>query len=91
VEQPVQAALVALMLHHVEAPGPVLANLFRLLEPGARVVVAEFHPDGPGEKGPPLAKRLGPTRLQALCDQAGFTMTSYWLQSPEHYVFMLRR
>lgn len=90
-DRPAQAALVALMLHHVQAPGQILANLFTLLDPGARVVVAEFHPDGPGEKGPPLAMRLGPTQIQAFCNQAGFTVTSYWLQSPEHYLFMLRR
>jgi len=90
-ERPIQAALVAMMLHHVEVPGRVLSHLFTLLEPGARVIVAEFHPDGPGEMGPSLAKRLGPAQLQTLCTQAGFTITSYWLQSPEHYLFKLRR
>jgi len=90
-KDPAQAALVALVLHHVEPPGPVLDNLFRLMAPGGRAVVAEFHPAGAGEKGPPLAMRLSPTRLQSLCTQAGFTVTSYWLQSPDHYLFMIRR
>jgi ubiquinone/menaquinone biosynthesis C-methylase UbiE len=44
----VDAALVTMVLHHTDDPPAVVRNVVRGLRPGARVVVAEFHPDVPG-------------------------------------------
>ena len=42
-----QAGLITMVLHHAGDPAAILTNLGRLLPPGARVVIGEFHPEGP--------------------------------------------
>jgi len=63
------AILLTHVLHHAEEPRAML----RLLRPaGARLLVAEFDPTGPGEVGPPPAARLGPDALAAMLREAGW-------------------
>ncbi len=81
------AALVTLVLHHADDPAGLLRNVARLLRAGARLAVAEFHPDGPCEVGAPRQRRLAPERVRAWCEAAGFDRPSYRRQSPEHYFF----
>src|SRR5579859_1998818 len=54
------AALVTMVLHHPGNPRGVLHGVARMVSPGGRVVVAEFHPNGPGQVGPPREQRLRP-------------------------------
>lgn len=88
---PVDAALVAMMLHHAHDPGALLRNVARLLRRGGRAVVAEFHPDGTGEYGPPLPRRLAPGTIHTWCEAAGFTVLAEERQTPEHYVIVCAR
>lgn len=85
------SALVTMILHHTDDPAGVLRNVHRLLIPGAKAVVAEFHPDGPCEKGPPRAERLEPGQVWAWCEDAGFSVLNYRRQTPEHYTVLIRR
>jgi ubiquinone/menaquinone biosynthesis C-methylase UbiE len=85
------AALVSMMLHHTDDPLGILRGVAALLPSGARAVVAEFHPDGPGEIGPPLAERISPEHVRQWCVQAGFEVLTYRRQTPEHYMFVVRR
>jgi ubiquinone/menaquinone biosynthesis C-methylase UbiE len=71
---PLDAALVTMVLHHCEDPAAVLRNVCRLLPVGARVVVAEFDPRGPCEAGPPSQKRLEPDDVRAWCEAAGLRL-----------------
>ena len=87
----VNSALIAMILHHAEDPADILRNLARLLPPRALAVVAEFHPDGPCDGGPPRVHRLRPEQVQAWCKEAGFMMVSYKRQAPEHYMFLIQR
>lgn len=84
-------ALVTMMLHHAEEPGRLLQNVAALLPVGARVVVAEFHPDGDCTVGPPLAHRITPELAEAWCREAGLVPLSYRRQSDEHYMLLLER
>jgi ubiquinone/menaquinone biosynthesis C-methylase UbiE len=85
------AALVTMVLHHTDDPLGILRGVATLLPSGARAVVAEFHPEGPGEIGPPLAERLSPEHVRHWCAQAGFEVLMYRRQTPEHYMLSVRR
>jgi len=85
------SALITMVLHHAEDPAGILRSVARLLRPGALAVVAEFHPDGPCEQGPPLSHRLTSEQVQAWCEAAGFLTRSERRQTPEHYMLLVQR
>jgi ubiquinone/menaquinone biosynthesis C-methylase UbiE len=85
------AALVTMMLHHADDPRAVLRTVARHIPPGGRVVIAEFHPDGPGTVGPPREHRLAPDVIAEWCRAAGFRRLDERRQTPEHYLFVLVR
>jgi ubiquinone/menaquinone biosynthesis C-methylase UbiE len=87
----IDSALITMVLHHAEDPAGILHNVARLLLPGALAVVAEFHPEGPCEQGPPREHRLRPEQVQAWGEGAGFLVLIYRRQSPEHYMVLLQR
>lgn len=85
------SALVTMVLHHTDDPPGVLANVARLLPAGAPAVVAEFHPEGPCEQGPPQSERLPPEQVREWCEAAGFEALTYQRQTPEHYMWIVQR
>jgi len=85
------SALVTMVLHHTDDPPGLLSNVARLLPPSALAVVAEFHPEGPCEVGPPRANRLAPEQVRAWCEAAGFETLTYRRQTPEHYMWIVQR
>jgi len=85
------AALVSMVLHHADDPAGLLRNVAQCVSPGARVVIAEFHPDGPCTSGPPREHRLAPVNIQGWCRDAGLTVVDYRRQMPEHYMVLARR
>ena len=84
-------ALITMVLHHAEDPAGILRSVARLLSPGALAVVAEFHPDGPCEQGPPRSHRLTSEQVQTWCKAAGFLTLSERRQTPEHYMLLVQR
>ncbi len=85
------SALVTMILHHTDDPPNILSNVARLLPSGALAVVAEFHPEGPCEHGPPQTERLSPEQVRAWCEAAGFEVLTYRRQTPEHYMWIVQR
>jgi ubiquinone/menaquinone biosynthesis C-methylase UbiE len=85
------SALITMVLHHADDPAEILRNVVRFLPPGARVVVGEFHPDGPCSEGPPHNHRLAPEKVQEWCKNAGLAVVEYRRQSPEHYLVVAQR
>ncbi len=86
-----ESALVTMVLHHADDPPCLLSHVARILPSGALAVVAEFHPEGPCEVGPPRAERLSPEQVQAWCEEAGFDVLTYRRQTLEHYMWIVRR
>jgi ubiquinone/menaquinone biosynthesis C-methylase UbiE len=86
-----ESALVTMVLHHTDDPPGLLANVARLLPAGALAVVAEFHPEGPCEVGPPRAERLSPEQVRAWFEAAGLEALTYRRQTPEHYMWIVRK
>jgi len=85
------AALIAMVLHHADDPAAVVRNVARWLKPAGLAVIAEFHPDGPCEHGPPREHRLAAGQLATWCDAAGFVSLGERRQSPEHYMMLVQR
>ncbi len=85
------AALVAMVLHHTDDPPGIMRNVARLLKPNGLAVIAEFHPDGPCEHGPPRDHRLTFEQVRTWCQAAGLSPLSERRQSPEHYMVLVRR
>jgi ubiquinone/menaquinone biosynthesis C-methylase UbiE len=85
------SALVTMVLHHTDDPPGILSNVARLLPPGALAVVAEFHPEGPCEQGPPQTERISPEQVRAWCEDAGLQVLTYRRQTPEHYMWIVQR
>lgn len=88
---PADAALVTMVLHHSDAPEAIVAHLHDLLRPGARLLIGEFHPEGPCEIGVKRERRIAPERIEAWCDEAGFEIVEYRRQTPEHYMMLVER
>jgi ubiquinone/menaquinone biosynthesis C-methylase UbiE len=88
---PLQAALITMVLHHADDPPGMIAGAARQLSAKSRAIVAEFHPEGPGEYGPPLSERVYPEQVRAWCEQAGFDVLAYRRQTPEHYMWIVQR
>lgn len=65
-------ALLTYVLHHADRPPRVLEEVYATLPTGSRVLVAEYHPGGPGEHGPPIDHRIHPDELVDLIRAAGF-------------------
>jgi ubiquinone/menaquinone biosynthesis C-methylase UbiE len=86
-----QAGLITMVLHHAGDPAAILSNVGRLLPPGARVVIGEFHPEGPCDTGPPREHRIAPERITEWCEAAKLGVLEYRRQSPEHYMLLVQR
>jgi len=87
----VDSALISMVLHHTDDPAGILRNVARALRPGGLAVVAEFHPDGPCDGGPPRQHRLAPHQVRTWCEAAGLLLLNDRRQSPEHYMMLAQR
>ena len=84
-------ALLTYVLHHADRPTRLLAELSRALPTESRLFVCEYHPDGPGEEGPPIDHRLAPDRLRDWLEDAGFEVDRTIDFENESYAFVCRR
>lgn len=73
------------VLHHVDDVDAALRNL-RVQK--ARLVIAEFDPEGPGDLGPPLAERIAPRALVAALRAAGWKHGPTVPLEHEHYAIV---
>ncbi len=85
------SALVTMVLHHADDPAGVLHNVAQCVPPGGRVVIGEFHPEGPCSGGPPRDHRLSPEKIQEWCERASLSVVAYRRQTVEHYMMVTQR
>jgi ubiquinone/menaquinone biosynthesis C-methylase UbiE len=85
------SALIAMVLHHADDPAGLLRNVAHSVRPGALAVVAEFHPQGPCDQGPPRPDRLNSRQVRTWCEAAGLSTLGERRQTPEHYMLVLQR
>ncbi|MBN2238752.1 MAG: methyltransferase domain-containing protein [Dehalococcoidales bacterium] len=69
------ACFIILVLHEVPAEG-VIAETYRLLKPGGKIVVLEWRMDFDNPQ-PPKSERIGREHLDRLLTDAGFSEFSY--------------
>lgn len=90
IDDRLDAALLTMVLHHADDPAALVAHVATLLAPGARLVIAEFDPEGPGDVGPAREARLAPDDVESWCRAAGLDVLATSRQSPEHYFIAAR-
>jgi ubiquinone/menaquinone biosynthesis C-methylase UbiE len=78
--------LLAFILHEVKEPEVLIAEAFRLLKPGGRVLVAEWRPDSENSKGPSKSIRLNEKRIRHIFDDHKMRNYKYQVWSANHYV-----
>lgn len=66
----VDVALMVTVLHELEGQNRLLAEYSRMLKPGGKMAVIEFH-KRPTPMGPPQAMRLGPEDVEGLLRPVG--------------------
>ncbi len=76
--------LIAFLLHEVKQHDTLVAEAFRLLKPGGKLLVVEWRAelDSPG---PPRKIRLSREKLNQLFEQAGLSGFEYISWSDNHY------
>ncbi|WP_306421027.1 methyltransferase domain-containing protein [Haladaptatus sp. T7] len=84
-------ALLTYVLHHADHPTRLLAELSQALPTESRLFVCEYHPNGPGEEGPPINHRLAPDRLHDWLGDTGFEVDRLVGFENESYAFVCRR
>ncbi|MDA1000707.1 MAG: methyltransferase domain-containing protein [bacterium] len=88
---PADAAVISVVLHHADDPPGILRNVAQMLVPGGRALVAEFHPEGPCEQGPPREHRIAPECIQTWCQDAGLVVQAFRRQTSEYYMILAQR
>ena len=73
------------VLHHAHDMRAALRNL---RDSDARLVVAEFDPDGPRELGPPLEDRIAPKALDVALRETGWKTGPIRMLEHEHYAIV---
>lgn len=72
----VDAVLLALVLHEVEAPERFLAEVTRITRPGGRLTILEF--TQAGSFGPPKGHRLTRQQIDDWVEAAGYSQLRSW-------------
>jgi len=82
--------LLASILHEVDQPADLLAEAFRLLKPGGRILDLDWKAelDSPG---PPQRRRLSREKVEKLLGQAGFINADYSDWSRNHYITLANK
>lgn len=83
--------LAAFVLHHVAAPGRAIAATATALPPSSPLLVVEYHPDEPGDVGPPTEHRIAPARVETWLSGAGFALEVTTSLPGEKYALLSRR
>lgn len=77
----------AFVLHEVEPPQRLVAELRRVVRPGGRAAILEWRPDAASDRGPPRAHRLSPQRVTGWLREAGFAEAAQtWQDADTHLV-----
>ncbi len=79
----------AFILHEVDDPGHVIAEVQRVLKPGGKVVVIEWNMTV--DKGPPKAVRVSREKVVQLFNKAGLEFGEYREWSVNHSLMTGRR
>jgi ubiquinone/menaquinone biosynthesis C-methylase UbiE len=81
--------LCAFILHEVDNPGRIIAEVQRVLKPGGKVVVIEWNMTV--DKGPPKTVRISREKVAQLFDKAGLEFGDYREWSNNHSLMTGRK
>jgi ubiquinone/menaquinone biosynthesis C-methylase UbiE len=80
-----QFAVAGFVVHEPVDPAAFVREIVRLLQPGGRLLIVEWHRKQT-ESGPPMVHRLAQEEMQTLLTEAGLTVR--WLDAPNPDVYV---
>jgi SAM-dependent methyltransferase len=78
------------LLHELQDPAALLAEVRRVLRPGGRLAAVEWEKVETGGVGPPVEARLTPEDSRALLEGNGFTVTGTGSVTWANYLLLAR-
>jgi ubiquinone/menaquinone biosynthesis C-methylase UbiE len=76
--------LLAFILHEVREQEKLIAEAYRLIKPGGRIIVVEWRIDSE-QPSPPKHRRISRERIEELFASAGLKLTDYIERTKAHY------
>lgn len=83
--------LIAFVLHEIEPPEHMVAQMFHVLKHGGTVAVLEWRDDAPEGHGPSKARRIGETKLADMLRAGGFESPTVAWQNDREYLTLATR
>lgn len=77
----------AFILHEMESPTALVAEMRRVLRPGGRIAVLDWRPDAQSRNGPPRAHRLSSQQVEECLCAAGLTSVHLTWHNQDAYLF----
>ncbi len=90
-EGSLDCCFIAFVLHEMEPPAQMLAQMHHVLRHGGTVAVLEFRDDGPTDVGPPKARRIGTAKLIEMLAAQGFENAATPWQDDRAYLMVATR
>ncbi len=88
-EGSLDCCLIAFVLHEIEPPAHMVAQMFHVLRHGGSVAVIEFKDES--TQGPPAARRIGIGTLTAMLTAQGFENPAVVWESDREYLMIATR
>jgi len=85
------ATVAAFVLHHVGTPRRAIEAVATALPRSSPLLIVEYHPEAPGDVGPPTDHRLAPSQVEAWLSGAGFTLEGETSLPEEKYALLAGR
>ncbi|MFB6300161.1 MAG: class I SAM-dependent methyltransferase [Halobacteriales archaeon] len=82
--------LVTFMLHHVDTPAGVMRSIDQSVPSGSRVYIAEYHPDGAADIGPPIDHRIAPETFEEWISPTDLRSVEQW-NDGDRYSLLLEK
>lgn len=84
------AVVLGFVLHEPSNPPALLHEVTRLLRPGGRILVIDWH-KRPMEKGPPIEHRLSEEETREMLRSEEFAVETLAAPNPDFYILLARR
>lgn len=84
-ENSLDAGLLINVLHQSSRPKDILAEVHRMLKPGAKLLVADWRPDAVLTIAPPVERRLDDHHVEQVAESVGFAPLKRFTAGPYHW------
>ena len=69
----------------------IIRESIRMIKPGGRLVLCDWHPDATTPLGPDQSRRIHPDRIKEICTEYGMQLADEFEAGPYHWGLMFTR